>query len=326
VTIVTGFLGSGKTTLMNRLLREGPRSAVLINEFGSTPIDHRLMERQDLPLTVLSGGCLCCQVRGALAPTLKNLWLAWHQNGGRPFDRLLIGTGDVASPEPVLDTMLRERWLAPRLHVQGIISTLSANAGLAQLEAYPEVRAQLAWADRIVVTHTDLTDTPRLAELEAHLNTLYPGIPRMCAVRGEPVSGSSQETARSAPRSDSRSGDPDYPDHSFRSISLILDHPVELTRLCCALERLVARHSRRLLRIKGIVRIPGCEHSVAIQAAGGRLYPPANLQTRPTDDGRGRLVLITDGDGSSIAEELLGLIHGSAAIGDTATIQAAPGS
>ena len=79
VIILTGFLGSGKTTLLNRLLAKGPRTAVIINEFGNTPVDQRLIETQGMPLMTLVGGCLCCQIKGTLAPTLRNLWMAWDQ-------------------------------------------------------------------------------------------------------------------------------------------------------------------------------------------------------------------------------------------------------
>jgi len=81
VVVITGFLGSGKTTLLNGLLREWPASAVLINEFGTTPVDQQLIEQQGIPLMTLSGGCLCCQVRGALAPVLKNIRMAWGKPG-----------------------------------------------------------------------------------------------------------------------------------------------------------------------------------------------------------------------------------------------------
>jgi len=108
VIVITGFLGSGKTTLLNRLLADGVKTAVVINEFGTTAIDQELLQNQDIPMTVLSGGCLCCQVKGALSPTLKNLWMAWQNTKIKPFERIIIETSGVASPEPILDTLLRE--------------------------------------------------------------------------------------------------------------------------------------------------------------------------------------------------------------------------
>ena len=117
VIVITGFLGSGKTTLLNRVLADGVKTAVVINEFGATPIDQDLLQIQDIPMTVLSGGCLCCQIKGALAPTLKNLWMAWNKAETKPFERIIIETSGVASPEPILDTLLRESWLSKRYHL-----------------------------------------------------------------------------------------------------------------------------------------------------------------------------------------------------------------
>lgn len=106
VIVITGFLGSGKTTLLNRLLADGVKTAVVINEFGATPIDQDLLLNQDIPMIVLSGGCLCCQIKGALAPTLKSLWMAWNKAEANPFGRVIIETSGVASPEPILDRLL----------------------------------------------------------------------------------------------------------------------------------------------------------------------------------------------------------------------------
>ncbi len=90
VTLLTGFLGSGKTTLLNRILRERPHSAVVMNEFGEVAIDHQLVEGVQGPLALLSGGCVCCQVQGDLAPTLKNLWMGRAGGQVPRFERLII--------------------------------------------------------------------------------------------------------------------------------------------------------------------------------------------------------------------------------------------
>lgn len=107
VIALTGFLGSGKTTLLNQLLADGVKADVVINEFGSTAVDQDLLQMQNLPLTVLTGGCMCCRVKGALAPTLKNLYMAWRTTSAKLFDRVIIQTSGVASPEPIIDTLLR---------------------------------------------------------------------------------------------------------------------------------------------------------------------------------------------------------------------------
>jgi G3E family GTPase len=162
VIVISGFLGSGKTTLLNRLLSDKPRSAVIINEFGTTPIDPQLLREHNIPLSTLSGGCLSCQVRDALAPVLKNLRMAWDNSSDKPFDRIIIETSGVANPEPVLDVLLKQNWLSARYTLQGVIPTISALNGAEVIDRFPEANAQIAWADNIVITHSDLANTSQM--------------------------------------------------------------------------------------------------------------------------------------------------------------------
>jgi G3E family GTPase len=303
-------LGSGKTTLLNRLLRDGPKTAVLINEFGSTPVDQELLERQDLPLMVLSGGCLCCQIKGALAPNLKNLWMAWSRGATPPFERLIIEASGVASPEPILDTLLRDRWLASRYHLQAAVATVSVPAAEEYLDRFPEARAQVAWADVLVLTHTDRASKNHMTRLAARLNELAPATSRLVAVRGaiEP------ETVLAAVAPDNRRLPlgRDSPDHGFRSVSLYLSTPIPWPRLQAVLEGLLTRHRSRLVRVKGVVRLSDRTEPMVVQAATGRLYPPAALPARASDDGFGRLVFIAAGPVHGLVEELMTAIGGIA--------------
>lgn len=311
ILVLTGFLGSGKTTLLNRMLREWPRSAVLINEFGETPVDHRLLEQQNLPLMTLSGGCLCCQIRGTLAPVLKNLRMAWGQPDAPEFERVILETSGVASPEPVLDTLLRDHWLASRYRLLGIVATLSAPAAREQIERFPEAQAQAAWADVLVLTQTDLAEPAEISRLDARLDGLAPATPRVRAVQGgiEPdaLLASIGFGYRRVPDGSDR------PAHGFRSLSLHLRAAVAWPLLSGTLERLLERHGARLVRIKGVVRVPDRYEPVAVQGAAGRLFLPLALPARAGDDGLGRLVFITDGVVEGLAEELLLELGGGSA-------------
>lgn len=312
VTVLTGFLGSGKTTLLNALLRGGVRAAVLINEFGQAPVDQRLMEREDLPITVLAGGCLCCQVRGALAPTLKNLWLAWNQPGHSPFERLFIETSGVASPEPVIDALLREPWLSRRYRLDAIVTTLSAADGLEQIDRFPEVRSQLAWADQIVLTQTDLADARSMDALDARLQTLFATTPRLRAHYGNLA-----ELDRNRLESPSR-GDggtmlarpAGTGEHGFHDAMLVIDMALDRQGLRAALGRLMQRHGTRLLRIKGVVRCTDVEDLVAVQCAAGRVHEFTYLPGG-AGDSTGRLTLITTESAASLIEDLRALLNDS---------------
>jgi len=306
VLVLTGFLGSGKTSLLNGLLERWPRSAVLINEFGALPVDQRLVERHGISVSVLGGGCLCCQMRGTLIPTLKNLWMAW--NAGHGFERLIIESSGVASPEPVLDSLLKERWLAPRLQLQSVVTTLAVPAGLEQLDRFPEAMAQVIWADALVLTQADLADAAGLAALEARLAQIAPATPRLRAAFGrlEAADLPGPVGIRRVPSGAA------LPAHSFHSFSVGLDAPVAWEGLRQVLEAALQREGSRLLRIKGVVYLPDEPGPVAVHASGGRLHPPTPLARRAAEDGKGRLVFITEGESEGLAErvqaELGGLV------------------
>jgi len=313
ILVLTGFLGSGKTTLLNRLLRDGPRTAVLINEFGQTPVDHELLERQDLPLMTLSGGCLCCQIKGALAPVLKNLWLAWGKPGAPRFDRIVLETSGVASPEPVLDTLLRDRWLAGHYALQGVVATLAVPAAAGQIDHFPEAKAQAAWADALLLTQADLGTPADLALLESRLDALAPAVPRFQAAHGAIDPAALLAAMLGAERK--MPGGTEVPGHGFRSLSLHLRTAVSWPLLREVLENLLDRHGARLVRIKGVVHLRERFEPVALHGAAGRLYPPAVLAVRAGQDGLGRLVFITAGPLDGLDGELLEGLRGHLAEG-----------
>lgn len=174
VIVISGFLGSGKTTLLNQLLNHLPKTAVIINEFGVTPIDQQLLKKQGMPVATLVGGCLCCQTRDSLMPMLKNLRMAWEANAEKPFDCVIIETSGVTNPEPVLDILLRQRWLSARYRLQSVIATVSATMNVDTLARFPQIHAQLAWADTVVITHTDLANNAQISDLTSTLKQLAP--------------------------------------------------------------------------------------------------------------------------------------------------------
>lgn len=302
VIIISGFLGSGKTTLLNHLLKHAPKSAVIINEFGATPIDQQLLRDHKVPMSVLAGGCLCCQIRGSLTPVLKNLRMAWDANVDKPFDRVIIETSGVANPEPVLDTLLRERWLSTRYHLQAVITTVSAIAGADALERFTEAQAQLGWADTVALTHSDLASPAQLAAISAWLDKLAPSASRLNVVQGavapELLLGLSNKIRRLGQMQNDV-------EHRFNSISLQLDDPIAWPRLQIALESLLNKHQQQLVRLKGVVFTPENPEPLLIQGVTHKLYPPVRLAVRSTDDGKGRLVFITAGDVTNLAEDLM---------------------
>ena len=316
VTLLTGFLGSGKTTLLNHLLRHQPLTAVVMNEFGEIGLDHQLLEESRGPLALLSGGCVCCQIQGTLAPTLKNLWMARDAGKLPPYERIVIETTGIADPAPILDTLLNERWIAARHRMDGVVTLVDAVLGEGQLDDYPEARRQAAVADRILLSKTDLADVDTLAKLEARLDELNPAAPRFQVLHGtidpalildaglfntrdkhpdvatwlahqryKPVAGGALLGGKAAPAHQDEG--------RIRAFSLSFETPLDWTALFSALEMLMAFRPKHLLRMKAIVHVAGKANPVVLHGVQHLLYPPAELADWPEGDRRSRFVFIT---------------------------------
>ncbi len=188
LTIVTGFLGAGKTTLLNRLLRDPALAdtVVIVNEFGEVGLDHLLIESVQGDMILLSSGCLCCTVRGDLVATLEDLITRRDSGEIAPFRRAVIETTGLADPAPVLHAVLSHPYLVTRYGIDGIVTLVDAVNGEATLDDHLEAVKQVAVADRIVLTKTDLMkDEAALARLKARIRSLAPGARMLDAAKGE---------------------------------------------------------------------------------------------------------------------------------------------
>ena len=162
VTVLTGYLGAGKTTLLNHLLtqKHGHRCAIIINEFGAVSIDNQLVVGADEEIVELNNGCLCCRVRGDLIKSLNDLFLKKKR-----FDYVLIETTGLADPSPIAHTFMATE-LKDKLRLDGIVTVVDARHFEQELEQGPEPRAQVAFADVILLNKTDLVSTEELARIE----------------------------------------------------------------------------------------------------------------------------------------------------------------
>jgi len=290
IIIITGFLGSGKTTLLNRLIASDPTSAVIINEFGSTPIDQDLLQQNSIPLTVLAGGCLCCQIQNTLTPTLKNLWMRWNSSHEKPFNRIIIETSGVASPEPILDTLLRERWLAKHYQLQQVITTVAIPSALEQLKRFAEVNAQIAWADLLLLTHVDTATPQQIEAIEQQLAILAPATATIkittdqFAINQLPAIHSVNLKPLAKPNS--------LPSIAFHSISIYLEPPPTWPELETILQKLLNRYANQLLRIKGVIYPHDQSTGFAIHATTHTLYNPTPLIKPESNQRHSKLVFI----------------------------------
>ena len=172
VSLITGFLGSGKTTLLNALLRHADMadSAVIVNEFGEIGLDHLLIEQVSGEVAVMANGCICCTVRSDLADTIRDLLARRDAGDVPPFRRVLIETTGLADPAPIVQMLLNNPLVSHFARLDAVVTTVDAvNAGR-QLDEHPQAIKQVAIADRLLLTKTDLADGAVTAERLAAIN------------------------------------------------------------------------------------------------------------------------------------------------------------
>lgn len=188
VTLLTGFLGSGKTTVLNHLVRQ-PELAdalVIINEFGEMALDHLLVAHSTENLVMeMSSGCLCCTIRGDLVKTLRDITWRFSRNGQRQFRRVLIETTGLADPAPIIHTLMTHPQIAPKYRLDGIVTTVDTATGMHTLEQHPEAVKQAAVADALLLTKADLASDEQRQALLRRLDGINPAAPRWEVQGGE---------------------------------------------------------------------------------------------------------------------------------------------
>ena len=178
-TILTGFLGAGKTTLLNRILREphGYKIAVIENEFGQENIDNEiLVQDSNEQIVEMSNGCVCCTVRGDLTVALSTL--AQKRNAGElQFDHVVIETTGLANPGPVAQTFFMDDEVASHYLLDAIVTVVDARHAMQQLDEHEEAQRQVGFADKLLLSKTDLVDAKQVEELIARLKRMSPRAP-----------------------------------------------------------------------------------------------------------------------------------------------------
>lgn len=322
VVAVTGFLGSGKTTLIRALLArpEGANTAIVVNEFGEVGIDQALLRSSSDVTVLLGNGCLCCNVRTDLQETLRGLFADRARGAVPSFERVIIETSGLADPGPVLQTFATDRALGREFHLQALITVVDAVAGIGNLEGMPEARQQVALADRIIVTKSDLAgsiETARLGERIAGLSAS----PIAIAGNGE-IAPSFLLDEAPAPRQEFALGAAAHT-HGLQSFSLIFDKPLSWPGFEQALAVLTALRGPDLLRVKGIIAVEECRGPVVVHAVQHLAHPPVELEDWPDADRRSRLVFITRGLAREPVARLfaaIGAIAGPAARDERASL------
>jgi len=314
VIAVTGFLGSGKTTLIRALLDkpEGAGTAVVVNEYGEVGIDDALLRSSSDATVLLGNGCLCCNIRSDLQETLRTLFADRARGAVPSFVRVIIETSGLADPGPVLQTFATDRALGREFHLQALICVVDAVIGATNFERMPEARKQVALADRIVVTKSDLADAGATDRLLERIATLNPAPVAIATNGGIDPSFLLDEPV--APRRDFDLGEADH-SHGLESFSLIFEKPLSWPGFEQAMAVLMSLRGPDLLRVKGLVAVAECRGPVVVHVVQHVAHPPVELEDWPDDDRRSRLVFVTRGLAREPVAQLLAVVGGIAASG-----------
>jgi G3E family GTPase len=324
VTLLTGFLGSGKTTVLNHVLKqpEMAATAVIVNEFGEIGLDHLLVERSSEDVVLLNSGCLCCTVRGDIVDTLTNLFVDRVKGKVPFFTRVAIETTGLADPAPILHTLMTDPIVAARYMLDGVVTTVDAVNGAGTLDKQPEAVKQAAVADRLLLTKTDLAGSAARQEIDARLRTLNPSATIVSVAQGivdparlfnigfyDPATKSVdvrrwlRDEAFEGGHAhdlhhghDLRHGRPDVNRHDdrIRAFCITRERPISWAALSAWLDGLATMRGDDLLRLKAIVALSDRpDQPVVLHGVQHLFHPPVLLPEWPSEDHRTRMVFIT---------------------------------
>ena len=273
VTILTGFLGSGKTTLLNYILKQphGHRIAVIENEFGEAGIDNELLiQDQGEQIIEMNNGCICCTVRGDLVRILGEL-AAKRKEGAVKFDRVVIETTGLADPAPVAQTFFVDEDITRNFMLDAIVTLVDAKHAPRQLDEHHEAQEQVGFADRILLTKTDLVDAAEVQALRQRLTHMNPrakisesrkgvaALDDLLDIRGFNLNAI-LEIEPDFLSDVTHEHDDDITSFVFRDT-----RPMDLEKIEDFLSAIVQVYGAQLLRYKGILNIAGLEQRVVFQ-------------------------------------------------------------
>jgi G3E family GTPase len=341
VVMVTGFLGSGKTTYLNRALRSPLLStaAVVINEFGTIPIDHLLSEASDDQIVVLENGCLCCTVFGDLLSTLDRLYHQREAGSVPPFDRVIIETSGLADPRPIVQAFLSDPSLEGLYRLDSVVTLFDAVNGPQTLDRHDQSIHQLALADVVLISKLDLLGLERASELEARARKRIRGCNPAADIHSttdagvDPVAVLLKSAHSLSPHGDAQrwlnaaaylkaaetqedNGAPEshvelghlhasaHRGPAISSFCLVRDEPISRYGLELLLTAIERNLGPALLRLKGLVHVQETpERPAVIQGAQHLLHNLQWLDEWPSEDHSTRVVFITAGiDHDELAE------------------------
>jgi len=331
VTIVTGFLGSGKSTLLADVLKgDAARdTALLVNEFGEVGLDHLLIGEVETETVLLDNGCVCCAIRGELKDALASLFSRRVRGEVPPFSRLVLETTGVATPAPIVATLLGDRVVSSHYSISAIVTVVDSVHAVRQRAQYPEWLAQVTAADRIIISKTDLVDENALDTLHESLTRLNPAAHIAHRTRADgaavvlaPATNAHDfaDFVRRTGMHDARTAKDDAAalanplarldatathHDGFASLDAFcmeFEEPVDWAVFTLWFTLLLSRHGDSIPRVKGLLALAGATRPVVLHAVHHLVHPvlhldawPGSIHDDPADMHKSRLVFIVQG-------------------------------
>lgn len=295
LVLLTGFLGAGKTTMLNTLLAKPDfgDTAVVINEAGDVGLDHLLVEQGSDSVTILEGGCFCCRAKGALAPVLANLMRRARDESLPPFKRVVVETSGLSDPGAVLEGLIADAFFNRFFALAGVVTVIDARAFLATVDQHSEARMQVAVADRLLLTKTDLAAADVTRKVQEALASINPHAQQLLLQRGGATMSAFWPEILDLPRALAKpnmicSGEP----LPIATASLTFDGSIESDALEAWLDHTINLLGPLLLRMKAMLNVEDTVGPTVLHAVQGLLHRPVDLKAWPNDDRQNRVILI----------------------------------
>jgi len=295
VTVITGFLGAGKTTLLNHLLSQDAMRdcAVIINEVGSVGLDQILAQPKSLlqhvesphiteNMRLLESGCLCCSLNNELADTMRDLFFKRALGGIPPFQHLIIETTGLADPVPIMSHLLQEPVIHSVYYMAHMVVLVDAQYIQQQVSEFREAWRQVACADSLLISKSDLVDEASLQQVQMLLTQINPTAQIRCISHGKIdadtlIHDSPVRLGKIKFRQPATHGYQSTHGEQIKSFTVHLPHPLNYQRLEQKLQWLCEHYAEQLLRVKGIIVAEDLTGPVAIHAVQRTLFPPLPL-------------------------------------------------
>lgn len=322
--VFTGFLGSGKTSLLRHCLRhpDFANTAVLINEFGEIGLDHELVEASEEETVVLEGGCICCTIREDLASSIRRLIDLRREGRVTSFSRLVIETSGLADLVPVLSTLRSDPRITQMFEFRGTVATVDAVAGVQTLDRHIESVRQVIYANKAVITKCDLAGIEQIVAVKTMIQRINQSIAvTLSDIEGiapnellndlhyDPPSDldstigwlyMTEDVERASENGAKINSAHDSHIEKFHSFSWEFEHELDWTVFGIWLTMLLHAHGDRILRVKGILNVAGTDAPIAIHGVQHVVHPPVHMKKWSGRKRHSRLIFIVQDLSSSL--------------------------